>query len=300
VGLKEAYDNQEEIDEKYRDLYTQKGEKWVFSGVDGVTTSADRQRLSNENATWRNKHKEVNNQLQAFTSVLPEDLRDPEKLKEHLDTYEELKARADAAEGKIDTKKLDEMAEARARPKISKIENDLNKLKLEKEKIFQENQSLKHERNMSFLDTQLRGAGSELKVLDTVLAPIGNMPSEVMLLAERIFEVVLEDDENSPNYGRPVRVQTKDNVGVTPGISPKEWLEEMRSKRPHWWPPSSGSGSQGNSNSGPSGGPNPFDRSTWNPDAQLALMRTDMKRAEALAKAAGSVPMGAMPPPKKQ
>ncbi len=61
---------------------------------------------------------------------------------------------------------------------------------------------------------------------------------------------------------------TKDGVGVTPGLEPKEWFKDFQEKRPHWWPASQGGNSRG------AGGPtgknagNPWSEAGWNVTAQ--------------------------------
>jgi hypothetical protein len=101
---------------------------------------------------------------------------------------------------------------------------------------------------------------------------------DAVILAERQLEVL--DDGN---------VVTKDKVGVTPGLDPLAWLQEMQSKRPHWWAPSQGGGAGGNRGGGNDfTGPNPFSNEHWNMTAQGKLVMTDPKKAEKMATAAGT------------
>jgi hypothetical protein len=115
-------------------------------------------------------------------------------------------------------------------------------------------------------------------VLDSALEDVG-------ILAERVL--MLDDDGN---------VVTKDNVGVTPGLTPEQWLTELQAKRPHWWGPTAGGGA-GGGRQGPSG-ENPWSADNWNMTQQSAIYKQDPKRAEQLAKQAGTT-IGGKRPTKK-
>ena len=87
---------------------------------------------------------------------------------------------------------------------------------------------------------------------------------------------------------------TKENVGCTPGISPEVWLNEMQSKRPHWWGPSGGGGAGG------SGGQrqftnNPWTNENWNLTEQGKILMENASRADQLAKSAGTTVGGKRP-----
>jgi hypothetical protein len=122
----------------------------------------------------------------------------------------------------------------------------------------------------------VRGAASKLKVVDSAV-------EDVTLLAERLFTI----DETGA-------VVTKDNVGVTPGISADVWLTDMQAKRPHWWGPSQGGGAGGN-RGGNSGVTNPWSKDAWNLTEQGRIYKENSGKAEQLAKAAGTTIGGPKP-----
>lgn len=124
-------------------------------------------------------------------------------------------------------------------------------------------------------------AARDLKVVDSAL-------EDVELYGERLFEV--QEDGT---------VVTRDGVGVTPGLSPKQWLEDMQGKRPHWWGPTAGGGA-GGSRGANTGAGNPWSAEGWNMTEQGNIIRTKGRaEADRLAKLAGTTVGGPQPKPKK-
>jgi hypothetical protein len=93
-------------------------------------------------------------------------------------------------------------------------------------------------------------------------------------------------------------VVAKDNVGVTPGIAPKDWLTEVQPKKSYLWGESVGTGA-GGSNGQQSAGDNPWKADQWNMTKQGEVYRANPTRAKQLAAAAG-VQIGAMRPAAKK
>ena len=60
----------------------------------------------------------------------------------------------------------------------------------------------------------------------------------------------------------------------TAGLSPKEWLAEMKDEAPHWWPPAVGGGAKGGQGGGGSftGADNPWSKDGWNITKQGQLV----------------------------
>lgn len=265
-------DTLDDVDEAYHGMFTERNGKFEFDGVGGLKTQGDIDRLSRAAATEREAHKVTKAKLTAFGEL------DPETVHTQLDRVTELEL---AAKGKLDEGELDKIVEGRLATKLGPIERN-NK------KLTDENQVLK-------------GAVSNFEAADvkrTVLSKVGDAIKEskgfnpaavedVNLRAERIFE--LNEDGT---------VTAKDGVGVTPGISPSEWLIEMQTKSPHWWGDSSGGGARP-PGSPPDGTVNPFTHESWNMTEQGKLLVANRGRAEQLAKAAGTTIGGRRPPPKK-
>ena len=120
---------------------------------------------------------------------------------------------------------------------------------------------------------------------------IGLLPEaldDALLLGERVFEVT-EDG----------KVLTRDNVGTTPGIDPKTWLNDLREKRRHWWPGSVGGNARGAGGGGGASGDNPWSYEGWNMTKQGQFLKEHgSEKAERMAKAAGTTVGGKKPPPK--
>lgn len=271
--LESIYKTQEEIPEPYRELYSERNGQFELTGVNGVKTQADVDRVNVGLTKERELHKETKAKLKTYL-----DLGDPEDVQAKLDKYPELEA---AAEGKIDDAKINEMVEGRVRTKVAPLEREIGKLK---ESITERDQTIdtfKSEKRQRTIHDEVRKALVEGKVLDVA-------HEDALSLAERVFEV-REDDG---------AIVTKDNVGITPGLAAKDWLAEIQTKRPHWWAPSQGGGSGGGGPGvGVNGGKNPWSRENWNMTQQGALVRQlGPEKAENLAKQAGSS-IGAVAPP---
>lgn len=216
----------------------------------------------------RKDHKKAKDKLAAFGTL------NPEEVSTQLARIPELEL---AAEGKIDDKKIDTIVEGRLRAKVAPIERERDQLKTqvgEKEGVIQGFQVKEKTRT---IHDAVSKAARTAKILPTA-------EEDALMVAERVFEVA-EDGS----------VVTKDNVGVTPGIAPDAWMQDMAAKRPHWWPASQGGGAANRGGGANGTGPNPFKKDTWNMTEQAQLVRLDRPRAERLAKAAG-VEIGATKP----
>lgn len=273
MGLQVTVENLDEVDSKYHDLYTERDGKYVLTGVDGLKTQADIDRLQGALTKERNDHKKVRDSL----SVLGD-----RKLDEVLalaDRVPELEA---AASGKLDDEKINGIVEARIKTRVAPVERERDNLRKENGEL---------QTRVADFETQSRTR----KVHDAVREAVGKSQGftqsaveDALMYAERTFEVT-EDGA----------VVTRDAVGVTPGIDPSVWLTEMMNKKPHWWGPTQGGGATGNRQGGGGGGQNPFTREHWNMTEQGRLLKENRARAEQLARSAGTTVGGGMPPEKK-
>lgn len=278
MGIKQQYEKQEDVPAEYLALYTEQNGKWVLTGVEGMKSQTDIDRIQASLVKERNDHKATKDKYASFADL------DVDDVIAKLDRYPELEA---AAAGKIDDTKINEMVETRMRTKLAPIEREKSKLQsqlAEAQKTIDTH--VQHERTRKIHDA-VRESASKSKLRNEAL-------DDVILNAERLFEVT--DDG---------QVVTKDNVGVTPGVGAEVWLTEMQPKRPHWWPDSSGGGARGNNGQGGNTGTNPFHKDTWNVTQQGNLIRENRTRAEQMAKAAGTTiggarPGGASPDPQRR
>lgn len=275
MKLKLKYDNQEDIPEGFADLYTEKDGVWHLTGVEGMKTTEDTDKLSKSLREERAAHKKTKDKL----AKLGGDDVDIDEVVEQLDELEDLRARIEAGEGgKVDEKKLEELVEARMKRELRPIERERDQLKSRNQELEGENTTLKTTINNGTIETKLRELATSEKV-------IGSAMDDIIFMGTHLFEVA-EDGAIVAKEGAR---------GVEAGITPDVWLGDMKEKRPHWWPQSQGGGAGGGS--GPGGaGSNPWSAKNWDLDAQGALVRQDRAKAERLAKAAGSK-IGAITPP---
>jgi hypothetical protein len=272
MALKVVHDTVDEIDEAYRPLYTERDGKFHLTGVEGFKTQADIDRLQNALTKERGDHKTVKDRLALFNDL------DPEEVHAKLDKLPELEA---AAEGKLDEAKISELADTRLRTKLAPVERERDQLKTKLEASENTVQELQGTLRSRDIKDNVLAAALKGKVVETAL-------DDVLMLADRVFEV-----------GEDGAVTTKDNVGVTPGLTPDAWLTEMQPKRPHWWPPSEGGGAQGGKGGGGGFANNPWSHEHWNMTEQGRIINQDRSKADQMAKAAGTSIGGPKPAAKK-
>ncbi len=276
MALKAIYDKEDEIPDEFRSLYTEKNGKWEVTGIEGIKTTADTDRLQVSLNKERDDHKKTKEKLGKFGEL------DPDKSQALVTENEELRANLETAEaaagdGKPDEAAIDKLVEARVATVARPLERQI--AALEKTNGEQAGTITAHElkdTNRTISDA-VREAGVSSKIIPTAM-------DDALMLGERMFEVT-ESGE----------VLTRDGVGVTPGIDPVVWLSEMQDKRAHWWPASNGGGAGGGGGGGGTGSDNPFTSKSWNMTKQGQMLRTNPEQAERMAKSAGTTVGGPKP-----
>lgn len=273
MRLKTIYDTAEEIPEGYLDLYTERNGHWELTGIEGVKTQADIDRVQNALVKERGDHKATKALLAPFDGL------DPEAIQAQANRLEEVTAQLEAInkDGRIDETKLEPIIAARVKQAVAPLERD--KLNLERQVDAQKKLVSERDGEVTNLRTSITTGDIERQIRDAA--------SEAKVIPTAIFDAV--------RYGREVfektedgRVITRDVNGVTPGLTPKEWFKDQQDKAPHWWPPSVGGGSQGGGNQRPGGyggANNPWSKAGWNLTKQGALVRQlgEVKAAEIAA-----------------
>lgn len=282
MAFKTVIEKLEDVEEPLRQHYVENKDpktgavNYVIGLDGGIDILPQAKALRTENGGYRIKLKDFEtryDKLKAFEGM------DPADVLAKLDRIAELEA---ANGGKLDEKKIDEIVEGRVKGKIAPLQRQHDTLKTETENLRKENEGLKKEKTSRTISDAVREAAVKMKMLPEAM-------EDAIMLAERVMEV---DSDG--------KVVVRDQVGFTPGVDAASWLGDIQAKRPHWWPASSGAGSQGNRNGGGAGGgPNPWTREGWNLTAQGNMLRTDEKQAERLALAAGTTIGGGMPAAKK-
>ena len=268
MKLKAIIASLSEIDNPaFHELYTERNGQYELTGVDGMKTQADIDRVQVALVKERNDHKLVKDKLSLLGS------RSVEEVVALLDKIPELEI---AAAGKIDEPKLNEMVEGRIKVRIAPLEREKQSLVDKVNELTGQIGTFQQRETQRSIGDEVRKAASKLKVVDTAV-------EDISLLAERVFTI----DEAG-------RVTAKEGVGCTPGVSPEVWLNEMQTKRPHWWGTTSGGGAPG-SRGGKGAGPNPFSKDGWNMTEQGRLYMENPILAEQMAKSAGTTIGGAKP-----
>lgn len=275
MKLKAVLDSLDDLDEPFHQLYTKKDDKYLLTGVEGVKTQADIDRVNRALAQEKEAHKKTKEKFSPFSDYL----EDAEATIEKITGYDDAVARADG-KGKNDAALTAENTQLKK--DLAAKERALAKLQGDFEGIVKVNTELTASQRRRVIGDAVRSAATKSKMLDTAV-------EDAMLMAERVFEV-LEDGD----------VRTKEGVGCTPGNNAEEWLAEIQSKRPHWWPASQGGGAKGSGGGGGAGwGKNPWSNEDWNMTEQGRILTADPAKAERMAKAAGTEIGGRKPAPKK-
>ena len=289
--LKTSYEKQEEIPEGYGELYVEKDGKWNLTGIEGVKTQADIDKLQEAARKEREATKVVKTQLDAIKTALGE--IDPATIPASLEELNEARARLDTLtkEGKIDETKIQGQIDAAVTRAVGPVKRDLDaaqrQLEAERKKTIEKEaektalqESIKQER----IRNTIRAAvtGGKTPVLPTAV-------DDAVLVGERMFD-----------YTDDGKLVTKNDVGVTPGLDPAEWTKDMMERKPHWWPTSVGGGARGG---GPGnvgiGKDNPWSAEGWNITAQGQKVReVGAAKAAEMAGKVGSK-LGATKPPVK-
>lgn len=274
IKLKTTLENLDDLPEAFHDLYTEKGDSFVLTGIEGMKTQSDVDAVRRSLEKERTDHKTTKERYRPFESFAD----DAEAILSKLDRFDELEA---AAAGKLDDDKINEMVESRMKSKTAPLERQLQQVTKERDDLLNENGELKEADKRRVIRDKIRESAVKSKMLEPAL-------EDALLLGERVFDL----DETG-------NVVTRDNVGVTPGVDPDVWLSEMQPKRAHWWPQSQGGGARG-SGGGGSYADNPFSFENWNRTKQAQLYKADPKKAEQYAQAAGTTVNGGKPAPRSQ
>ena len=273
MALKAIVDTLDGLDEHIAGLYTQRGDKFELSveipGIEGVKSFTDFTRLNEALRKERQDHKSVKDRFAPLGDRKVEDI---------LTVFDRLpELEAAAANNKVDDAKIESLVTGRLTAKLAPVERELQTTRealAQRDALVQQYEQREVQRTIG---DSVRTATAKLKVVDSAV-------EDVTLLAERIFKI----DENG-------NVVAKDNVGCTPGISPEVWLNEMQTKRPHWWGPSQGGGAGGSGGRPGSFATNPWSADGWNLTEQGRMYRENPSKADQMAKSAGTTIGGPRP-----
>jgi hypothetical protein len=283
--LKAKYSSQEDIPEKYRDLFEPRGESepgaadgwFVLANIEGIDTEGNVVRLESALAKEKKENKSLKERLEHAGGG-----KSSEEIHALEDKITELEASL-ANAGKPDDDKINTLVEARVKTKLGPVERDLKKTREDLEKERSVSKELSDNISRTKITEAARKAATKANVVPHAL-------DDFLMRAERVFEIVELD-------GRE-KVVTRDAVGVTPGLDPDSYLSEITPNVPHWFQASQGAGSRGGLGLG-TNGKNPWGAEAWNMTEQGRVIKEHgLEKAERLAKEAGSA-VGATGPTKK-
>jgi hypothetical protein len=258
MAIKAVYDKQDEIPEPHRELFTERNGKWEVTGIEGMKPQSAYDAVNEALRKERNDHRDTKKALEPWAGLGKEH----GDIQQMLDRFPQLEL---AAAGKTQ-----QLTEAQIQQHTAPLTRDLANKDKAITALTEENKQLKEKERVRTIHDAVRGAFTESKGLGSAL-------EDALMYAERMFEVT-EDG----------KVVTRDNVGVTPGLDAKLWLQDMVQRKPHWWPSSSGGGA-GGSGGGGNFDKNPWSKEHWSLTAQGQVVREKgVDKANQMAKAAGS------------
>lgn len=282
--LELSYDNEEDIPEGYAGLYKERDGKWVLTGVKGLKSTADIERLTTALTKERKDHKAARDSLALFGGL------DPAEVTEKLENVDSLEAQLEAlkkAKPGATEEDLAPIIEARLRQALGPVEREKTALT---RKLDEANTKLTE---TTGIVTQLQGS----IVSDSIERTIRDAAVEAKVVSHALTDVVMRARSlfEKTDDGKIV---TKDGNDAIPGLTPKDWLKDMQEKAPHWWPLSAGGGA--NPGGGVNGGKNnPWSADNWNITAQGQYLKANgADKAAQMAERVGSK-VGATRPPVK-
>lgn len=279
--LKALYEKKEDVPEQFLELYTERNGKFELSGIEGVKTQADVDRVQEALRKEKTDHKAAKDALAKWGDL------NPDEVPAQLEELTEVKAQLATVtkDGKVDEGAVQERIEAAVSRAVGPLQRD--KSSLEKQLDAAKKATAEKEAEIGNLQGSIKRSKIEGQLRDNAIAAkvIPTAIDDAVMVGIGMFEEV---------DGRYV---TKDGVGVTPGLDPKEWFKDMQEKRPHWWPASQGGGSRGAGGAMGRNADNPWSAAGWNITAQGAYVTKHgaAKAAEAAASVGSKI--GATKPP---
>lgn len=282
MALKAIVAKIDDVEEKYRDLYTQKsdgkgGQHWEIQ-VQDMKTQGDLDRVNQALQRERAHHtetqtklKEAGDKLTAFGEMTPEQIT---SMSEKLANFEaagtpELTKNFE----KIVTDRVNAVIDGKVKQATDKLSKQLNDSQTQLSTLSKENGDLKLSNTNRTIADAVRSAAAEAKLLPGAI-------TDAMIRAQGSFSI-----------------QEDGKVLTADGKTPSDWIEERKQDAAHWWPVARGAGAHGNDGHGNfNDSDNPWSNKNWNVTKQSSLVRQDPAKAARMAEQAGSK-LGATRPP---
>ena len=270
--LKATYLNAEEIPAEYASLYTERNGQYELTGVEGIKTAGDIDRLSTALSNERAAHKNTKATYGWVGDLSQDDVQGMR------DAQEDLQHQLSVRPQGLSDEQVEERANTMALRQTRAMERELSTLRSERDahvNAIRLHEGAQAQRSIrDAVDSSLAGKNS-IQVVDSA-------KEDIVPFAERIMTI----DES----GQAV---TRDGVGFEPGLPFSEVLAELQSsgRRSHWFPGNTGAGAAGSAaGSTAATGSNPFADANFNLTEVGKIVAEDPARAKVLAKAAGKNP----------
>jgi hypothetical protein len=117
MALNAVVDSLDDVPEAFKELYTERGGKFEITGIVGLKTQADVDRVNEALRKEREDHKKAKDALLAFNALgLKAD-----EIQAKIDKFDELEVAATAA-GKINDEQINQIVETRIKTRIAPVE----------------------------------------------------------------------------------------------------------------------------------------------------------------------------------
>lgn len=263
--LEAIYANLDDVPENFRELFTEQNGQFELTGVNGMKTQADIDRLTVSLGKERDLLKQAKAAIGAYGEHTPETI---ETLLGEVETLR-------ATNGQVDETKLEEALAPRIAAKVGPLQRQLDQANGTISDLTNQVQAFELQNTQRTIDDALKVAFGKHKLTTA------NAQQDLLLHAQREFNI------------------TDGQVMTADGMSPSDWVANQKTERPYLWGVSQGGGAQGANGKHSHGGANPFTHENWNMTEQGKILRESRAKAEQLAKAAGTTIGGIRPNPKK-
>ncbi len=240
MAIKAIYDTEAEVPEALKPYFSEKGGKWELTGVTGMKTQADVDRVLTAQRKERDDRIAAEKKLKAFDGL------DAEAVPGQLLELEALKAEKDAGgfTGGVDDPAVQKVIDQRVAMQVTPLER-------ERDKLMKKNGELAEQHGASekrYVDMRIE---NEVRAVSEKSGVQAGAIDDVNMYARSTFELIDTGDGK-------MSVVTKSGIdGVPPGQAPADWLTDRKTGgKAHWWPPTIGGGAGGGNGEG--GGSNPF------------------------------------------
>lgn len=264
--LKATYDKEADIPEQYKDLFKLKGEQWAIE-IDGIQTDANVARLEYSIKKERDENAKLREEAKLHGKT-------PEEVQALVEELEAANAAIASGSGKATEEQVQKLVEAQVRTKIGPLERNLVKVTKERDDALGVTTKLTGEITDGKIELAIMASAEKAKVRPEAIP-------DLVRRGKPLFELIEQDGK--------INIVTRDGLGVTPGLVPDGWVEELAPTAPHYWPGNLGAGANGSGGQLGITEANPWSRKNWNMTQKGDIIKKyGTEKAEQLAKSVGS------------